>query len=323
MSSVLSNFVNTVMEDYENLKTNNLEKYIRIKLGQKTFPTPKMKECFYKNENHCCRNCQNCKYNKWYFIWKQEGHLRFDFDARKFTKNNKKTIELFDEYFQDIKVVVHSYRNFIEAYFITPENYKKYNYWEQTYNNVKYPYIIVIDLTGLGTVEIIQTIIERIQKINYGCQMLGICGYKCHTLCDTCIVYEHGITPSIFNFKIKKVTLFECMFPKTTKKIEICDYDNNNDIIVDCKNNFTEDEKKVMDIYKINKLQDLLTHIRINNQEKIKCLQHYKFVSENYKLNGFEVFTKTICVQFDNYLINIVILNDGIIKYISSSGEKF
>jgi len=329
-SMLLSNYA--VNEDYENLKINNLEKYIRLKLGQKTFPTPKMKECFYKNENHYCRNCKNCKYNEWYFTWKKEGHLRFDFDARKFTKNNIKIIELFDEYFQDIKVVVHSYKNFIKAYFIRVEDYQKYNYWDYNDNNndINYPYITVIDLTGLGTVEIIKTILERIQKINHGCQIPGNCGYKCDTLCDTCIVYENGVTPTIFNFKLKKLShfesigfkyIFEYTFPKTTKKIEINNYENDI-IIIDCENNFTEEEKNVIDSYKINKLQDLMTDIRINNLEKIKCLKYYKLITENYKLNGYDVFNETVSVLFNNYIINIIILHDGSIKYCSSSGEK-
>jgi hypothetical protein len=332
MTCVLSsNFVNKVIEDFENLKINNVDKYIRIKLGQRTFPTPKMKECIYKNDNHYCRNCKNCKYNEWCFTWKKEGHLRFDFDARNITKNNFKIIQLFNEYFEDIKLVIHSYKNFIEGYFITPDDYIKYDYWGQSYNNIKFPCIATIELSGLGTVEIIKTIIERIKKINNGCQIPGNCGYKCDTLCDTCMIYENGITPSIFNFKLKKLSHFESMrfkyifeytFPKTTKKIEINDYENDIIIIIDCENNFTKDEKNVIYDYKITKLQDLMTDIRINNLEKINCLKYYKLITENYKLNGYDVFNETVSVQFNNYIINIIILHDGTIKYCSSSGEK-
>ena len=326
MTCLLSkNFVNKVIgDDYletENLKTNNLEKYIRIKLGQKTFPTPVMKECFYKNDNHYCKNCKNCKYNEWYFTWKKEGHLRFDFDSRKFTKNNFNIIQLFDEYFEDIKVVVHSYKNFIKAYFIKLDNYEKYNYWIYNDNDIKYPCIATIDLTGLGTVEIIKTMIERIKKIKHGCQIPGNCGYKCDTLCDTCIIDENGITPSIFNFKLKKLSYFESMFPKTTKKIEMNNYEDDN--IVDCENNFTEDEKNIIYNYKINKIEDLLINPRIDKIEKYKCLKYYKFTSENYNLNGFEVFNKTISIHFNKYVFNIIILYDGSIKYCSSLGEKF
>ena len=326
MTCVLStNFVNKIIEDgffeIENFKVNNLDNYIRIKLGQRTFPTPSMKECFYKNGNHFCRNCKNCKYNIWYFTWKKEGHLRFDFDARNFTKNNFKIIQLFSEYFEYIKVVIHSYKNFIEGYFITPDDYIKYDYWGQSYNNIKFPCIATIELSGLGTVEIIKTIIERIKKIKNSCLIPSNCGFKCHTLCDNCIIYENRIIPSIFNFKIKKISFFESIFPKTTTKIEMNDYED--DIILDCKNNFTEDEQNVIHSYNITTIKDLMIHIRINNLEKINCLKYYKLITENYKLNGFGgIFYKTVSVQFNNYIINIIILHDGTIKYCSSSGEK-
>ena len=307
--------------EFENLKVNNLDKYIRIKLGQKIFPRPSMKDCLFRDENHYCKICKNCKYNQWYFTWKKEGHLRFDFDARNFTKNNLKIVQLFGEYFEDIKVVIHSYKNFIEGYFITHDDYIKYDYWGQSYNNIKFPCIATIELSGLGTVEIIKTMIERIKKINYGCQIPGNCGFKCYTLCDNCIIYENKITPSIFNFKIKKISYFESIFPKTTKKINMNDY--NQDIIIDCENNFTDHEKSVIYSYNIITIKDLMIHIRINNLEKITCLKYYKFITENYKLNGFGgIFNKTVSVQFNNYIINIIILHDGAIKYCSSSGEK-
>ena len=161
---------NITCEDYasemENVKINNLEKYIRVKLGQKIFPTPTRKECLLNN--YSCK-CNNCKYNESYYTWKKNGHLRLDFDARQFIKNNFKILQLFDEYFDEIRVVVHSYKGFIEAYFISLDDYDKYNYWEQSYENMKFPYIARVDLTRLGSVAIIKTIIDRIQKIKNGC----------------------------------------------------------------------------------------------------------------------------------------------------------
>lgn len=71
--------------EIENLKLTDLDKYIRLKLGQRVFPTPKMKECMVQDKNNRC-NCKKCEYNKWYYTWKKEGHLKLDFDARKFIK---------------------------------------------------------------------------------------------------------------------------------------------------------------------------------------------------------------------------------------------
>jgi len=229
--------------EIENLKLTDLDKYIRLKLGQKTFPTPKMKECMVQDKNNRC-NCKKCEYNKWYYTWKKEGHLKLDFDARKFIKSNYHILELFDECFDHIKVVIHSFRGSIEAYFIKANDYLMYNYWEQSsYNNMTFPYITKIDLTELGTVEIIKTVIERIQKFKNGCQHPGNCGYKCYTLCDACIIRENGITPSIFNFKMKKITMFhQSNLLETSKHFPL--RENEDEIIVDCENNFSEDEKK-------------------------------------------------------------------------------
>lgn len=308
--------------EIENLKLTDLDKYIRLKLGQRVFPTPKMKECMVQDKNNRsnCNNCKNCKYNEWYYTWKKEGHLKLDFDSRKFIKKNYNILELFNEYFDDIKVVIHSYQGAIEAYFIKVDDYLTYNYWEQSYNNMTFPYITKIDLTELGTVEIIKTVIERIQKIKNGCQKLGNCGYKCDTLCDACLICENGIIPSIFNFKMKKITLFQFKLLETTRIIPL--RENEDEIIIDCENNFSEDEINLIHAYKINKIEDLLIHEKIGNIDKFECLKYYKMVRENYKWNGYEVMICLLPVQFYDYRINLIILGDGSIKYFNSLGKK-
>ena len=323
--SSLQSINSAISEELAILKNSDLEKYIRMKLGQKTFPTPSMKQCLFKgNNDYYCKTCKNCKYNQFYYSWKKEGHLRFDFDSRKFIKNNSNILQLFEEYLNEIKVVIHSHQGFIQAYFIKLEDYVKYDYWGQSYNTMKFPYIICIDLTGLGTIEIIKIIIERIHKITNGCQLPGNCGYVHNTLCDTCVIRNVGIIPSIFNFKIKKITLFNQMFPKTTKMIFLNKYDNEygNHVIIDCNANFTQDEKKVIDDYQISNIHELMNHHRIHKIDKKNCLTYYKYMIDNYYLNGFEILHSFVKVQFDNYLFNLIVLHDETIKYCSSSGEK-
>lgn len=304
-----------ISSEIENLKTHDLDKYIRLKLGQRIFPTPSEKPCLLNN-TRC--NCKNCKYNEWYYTWKKEGHLRLDFDAREFTKSNLKIVELFDEYFAEIKVVIHSRKGSMEAYFIHLEDYHMHDYWKQSYQNMKLPYVAHMDVTGLGTVEIIKIMIEQIKKIKNGCTMPGICGHKEHVFCDTCMIRNHGIIPSVFNFKIKKIAFFDSVFPKTTRKNQI---NNKNDFIIDCKNNFTEDEKNVINKYKIHKLGDLVTHSIIHAIDKSQCLLYYDDVLEDYNINGFEVFVNFASIQLDKYLFNIIVLHDQSIKYCSSLGE--
>lgn len=314
LSTATNIIQDNISSEFENLKTHDLEKYIRLKLGQRIFPTPIMKKCILNNIR--C-NCKNCKYNEWYYTWKKDGHLRLDFDAREYRKNNLKILKLFDEYFTEIKAVIHSHKGAIEAYFIHLEDYNKYNYWEQGYEDMKLPYIARMNLTELGTVEIIKLIIERITRINNGCTMPGICGHNDDTLCDTCMIRNNGIIPSIFNFKIKKIALFHSIFPKTIMITSM----NENDIVIDCENNFTEHEKNVIHKYKIHRLEDLVTNPIIHTIDKTQCLLYYSNVLENYNENGFELVVNFACIQLDKYIFNIIVLHDQTIKYCSSSGE--
>ena len=327
MTSFLS--LTKVEESIEDLKVNNLEKYVRLKLGQKVFPTPELKQCLVKvnekkeEKNPYCQ-CKNCTYNKWYYTWKHNGHLRLDFDARKFTKSNLKIIELFKDLFQEIKVVIHTYKNSVQAYFVYLEDYQKFNYWEQGYLDMSYgilPYIASMDLTNLGTVEIMKTVIERVEKIKQHCLCPSICGYQFQSLCDHCVIRENQMVPSIFNFKVNKRAFFSSHFPKTTQKLSL-NRKENDLMIIDCEKNFSEQERKVIHEYEINQIEELIVHKKINSIDKIRVLKDHKYARGNYEMNGFEVVNELTTVQFGKYIFNILILYDGRIKYCDSLGEK-
>lgn len=325
MSTFLSLTKFKVEESMEDLKVSDLEKYVRLKLGQKVFPTPELKECLVKvkegeQKNHYCQ-CKNCTYNKWYYTWEHDGYLKVDFDARQFTKSNLKIIELFKDSFQEIKVVIHTFKNSVQAYFIHLEDYEQYNYWGEGYGETKLPYIASMDLTNLGTVEIMKTVIERVEKIKHHCLFPDICGHQSQPLCDHCVIRENRMVPSIFNFKVKKIAFFSSYFPKTTKKLFVKEKENDT-IIVDCENNFNEEERKVIREYEINQIEELILHKRIPSIDKIKFLKRHKYARENYEMNGFEVVNELTSVQFGKYVFNIIILHDGRIKYCNSLGEK-
>jgi hypothetical protein len=326
MTSFLS--LTKVEESIEDLKVNDLEKYVRLKLGQKVFPTPELKQCLVKvnekkeEKNPYCQ-CKNCTYNKWYYTWKHDGHLRLDFDARQFTKSNLKIIELFKDSFQEVKVVIHTYKNSVQAYFVHLEDYQKFNYWEQCCEDMKtkLPYIASMDLTNLTTVEIMKTLIERVEKIKQNCLYPCICGYQSQPLCDNCVIRENQMVPSIFNFNIKKRAFFSCHFPKTTQKL-LLNCKENDLMIIDCENNFNEQERKVIHDYEINQIEELIVHKRIHSIDKIRVLKDHKYARGNYEMNGFEVVNELTNVQFGKYIFNILILYDGRIKYCDSLGEK-
>jgi len=150
-----------VERENTNLKYYNIEKYIRVKLGQQIFPTPIRKICG-NNENNC--QCDICKYNNWYDnVWKKNGHMRFDFDARENVINNRQIIKLFEHDFISKEIVIHSHKGSANAYIISKLSYNKYDYWNEKwdYDNMRFPYEKIIDISGKTTIQII------IELINY------------------------------------------------------------------------------------------------------------------------------------------------------------
>ena len=130
---------------FEQVKNTNLEKYIRIKLGQ-TYPLP-------ISEHDNLPDGEDISRFK---------HLRFDFHSGDDIKNNKDILELFKEDFNDKHVVVHSWKGSLKVFIISNINYKKTNFWdfENTYNFDNDTLLIekFMDLTGFGTVNIIKEI---------------------------------------------------------------------------------------------------------------------------------------------------------------------
>jgi len=138
-------------DDNKNIKEENLEKYVRMKLGQK-YPIP--------------------EYNK----NGRKIHLKIDFDAQnqrnsyidESIKNNKKIIDIFQEDFGFKKVVILSCKGSIDVFIVSEYNYKKYDYWNKNnYFNYIYnelPYEKHFDFIGEGTVNIIKELIKYCQK---------------------------------------------------------------------------------------------------------------------------------------------------------------
>ena len=67
--------------------------------------------------------------------------------------------------------------------------------------------------------------------------------------------YFNNIKKSKYKFVTQEISLFTPNFPDTTKMTAI-EYEENeisicSDIIVDCENNFSEDEKKIIEKFNI------------------------------------------------------------------------
>lgn len=159
----------------------DIDKYVRIKLGQTIFPTPEPKECELKkplciNGWNCydfddCMECNECKYNEWYDkVWRIEGHLKIDFDARDKYEDNKKIIELFENDFGSNIIVIHTWKGGVEIFLVSKiifriSKYTKNDFWDMLSMNKSIPshlksYVTEIDRTGYGTVEIIKECIR-------------------------------------------------------------------------------------------------------------------------------------------------------------------
>lgn len=141
-----------------NLKYYNIEKYVRIKLGQK-YPIPD------------------------YLENGRVKHLRFDFDAQYGITDNKNIMDLFDEDFINKKVVIHSHEGNINAYIISISLYNKYNYWGESYGDMNFPCEKIIDFTGESTIAII-----KILLVKYCSYLLS---EKYCEKCDDCIETEN------------------------------------------------------------------------------------------------------------------------------------
>jgi hypothetical protein len=154
--------------ELENLKYSNIEKYVRMKLGQK-YPIPDHvkvhpeyfefydggEDTYYDNENG-------------YYHYVKPEHLRIDFHAGTNTSNNKNIMDLFEEDFINKKVVIHSWKGGVYAYIISKSNYKKYNYWgEQQMDTMRFPYEKFIECCGgtVGTVDIIIDLIKYCRNV--------------------------------------------------------------------------------------------------------------------------------------------------------------
>jgi competence CoiA-like predicted nuclease len=95
-------------------------------------------------------------------------HLRFNFNADeyKIALDNKQIIELFNDFFDNYRIIILSHEGLLNAYYVSLENYNKINYYKLYYNDVSH-YFISVDYTGDGTVNIIKDIIKDIYHNTY------------------------------------------------------------------------------------------------------------------------------------------------------------
>jgi len=134
-----------------------------------------------------------------------------------------------------------------------------------------------------------------------------------------------NIQKNKYKFTTEQVSIFAPNFPDSTK-MHAWETDKNDisifsDIIVDCENNFTRDEKEVIDKFNINNIEDLIRNNKIDKKDKYRCLKCFAYVRERYELMGTEPPNGHNVIQLEKYGISIRILPNGFIKYCRSWGE--
>jgi len=143
--------------------------------------------------------------------------------------------------------------------------------------------------------------------------------------CEKCVMKEgekavhkffDDIQQNKYQFITEKASLFAPNFPETTKIIPFGD-----EIIVDCENNFKRIEKKTMDTFNINTIEDLIRHDNIRKHDKQRSLKCFRYVRERYEMSGVEPMNGNNVIQLGKYAIIIRILPNGRIKYCKSCGE--
>jgi len=146
----------------EGLKNTDLEKRVRIKLGQDF------------NNNHqgrrLCVDRENFGSN--FPDPSAPKHKRLEFDAGDDITNNKQICEIFQDNINTNKFVIHSYKGIIHGYIVSNMDYNKYDYWEDWEDGVNgdwrleyedkggLPVLYKEEYTGAGTVDIFMDLIK-------------------------------------------------------------------------------------------------------------------------------------------------------------------
>lgn len=164
--------------DMDKLKENDLEKYVRIKLGQ-DYTSPEYVDLS-SNDGPCLVEINQDEYNQ--LTVEKQGiirpkHLRLDFNAIGNDKdfqigieNNKKICEIFDNDLHFNKIIIHSRKGGIWGYIVSNKDYIKHKdeYWRQYYDGIngelQLPYVYKANFSGETTVDIIKKLILESKK---------------------------------------------------------------------------------------------------------------------------------------------------------------
>lgn len=142
---------------------NNLDMFVRMKLGQKTFfPTPKM--CQFTDLD----DVNTDKYNYCYNGQHDFFHFDAQYDHDKIRKN-KDMINLFNDYLFDKRCVIYTQKHYVCIYIVKSDDYDKYDYYGFDYfkerkklsgDYIPYPYLYCSEYSIENTLIIIKHLLK-------------------------------------------------------------------------------------------------------------------------------------------------------------------
>ena len=152
------------------LKNNDLEKWIRIKLGQDYVNLKHNHQKIDMSGQRCNGSCGNCL-----------GGNGIKSCNDNVYDNNKKICDIFLNDLNTNKIVLYSWKGLIIGYIVSNEDFDRYDYWNNNYwrdgirSNLDLPYLYTNYYFGYGTVDILKDLIVKSLKFtpNNGCKYVN------------------------------------------------------------------------------------------------------------------------------------------------------
>ena len=126
------------------------------------------------------------------------------------------------------------------------------------------------------------------------------------------ILFPRNSKYCFFGFIVKSNYVKECNYPKETTKIFPL---SDNEIYVECEENFTAEERQIVEEFNITSVKDFLQHDQFSKNAKKVCIECYRYVKDIYELDGEEPDNGHDIIKIQGRYFLFRILPSGHIKY--------
>jgi hypothetical protein len=123
---------------------------------------------------------------------------------------------------------------------------------------------------------------------------------------------------TLFAFICNANTVSEINYPKETTKVTPL---FDKEVYVECENNFTENERQIIQSFRIISVKQLTQHTGFTRQDKTRCLECYKFVKTTFEETGEEPPNGHNTIQIGDIFVLVRISKTGLIKYVKPAAD--